>query len=189
MDRKTIEMIAYESRKIVDSPDLEKILVAQEDSSLRSPGTEAHYYRFLYRLAQFMKPKLSLELGTHTGISARCLAEGNPEGQVITVNNHWELKEENVRPNIRYCIHDSLVPVELPGSIDILFSDTFHDGVRPLNEYHLYKDKMAEGGVVFFDDIFIFDMMKKFWSDFNPEKGQKFELPIHGWVGFGVVLL
>jgi predicted O-methyltransferase YrrM len=181
--------IAEKSRQMVESPELEKILQAQEDLSLKTPGVEAHYYRFFYRLAQAMNPKVILELGTHTGISAACLAEGAPKARVITVNNHNEIKEENHRGNVEYRIHDSLEKIDIPEGIDILFLDTWHDGIRCANEYRLYEANVNPGGLILFDDVYLFDCMKNFWGNFSPIRGEKFEIPVHGWVGFGVVLL
>lgn len=188
MTREQIEKLAYESQKVIESP-LEKIICTQEDASLRSPGVPAHYYRFLYQLARIVKPKLTLELGTHSGISAACLAEGYPEGSVITVNNRNELMPECARENVIYEIRDSLSMLNLPGKIDILFIDTDHDGIRCLQEYNLYIEHMRIGGIVMFDDISLFDCMRDFWKEFNPAEGEKFTIPVHGGAGFGVVLL
>ena len=187
--REFIDRIVVESRMIMKSEALEAIVRSQEDASLRSPGVEAHYYRFLYRLAQETKPRLSLELGTHTGISAACLAEGNPDGKVVTVDIAPFVRDDCRRSNIQYQTQDSLTPIRFIEPIDILFLDTNHDGVHPLQEYLLYKDFMSPNGVIFFDDIFLLECMKKFWEAFIPERGEKFEIPVHGGAGFGVVLL
>jgi predicted O-methyltransferase YrrM len=181
--------LVEEARRPVDLPDLEKVLQTQQARSITSPGVDAHYYWFLYRLAQTILPKISLELGTHTGISAACLADGNPKGKVLTVNNHAEILEENKRPNIEYFLRDSLDKIEILGGIDILFIDTYHDGIRCRQEYELYEADINPGGVILFDDIHLFDCMNNFWADFTPKRGEKFELPLHGGAGFGVVLI
>lgn len=168
----------------IENAQLEAILQRQEDASLKSPGVEAHYYRYLYRLAKEQKPRVSVELGTHSGISAACIAEGNPDGRVVTVNHHEQLREECRRPNVTYLLQDSYadVPVE---SIDLLFIDTDHDGIRPKNEFLKHSSKVTPGGVVLFDDVNLFDCMRKFWAEFNPEGWIKFILPVHGNAGFG----
>ncbi len=187
--KKFIEDLAISSNRQVESESLERIISTQEDASLRSPGVAAHYYRFLYKLAQEMRPKMTLELGTHTGISAACLAEGYPEGKVITIDVASLCKEECRRPNIEYLKQDSLVLPVLTDRIDILFIDTVHDGVRCRKEYDLYLPFMNRPGLIFFDDITLTNEMKGFWDNFTPIEGEKFELPIHGGAGFGVVLL
>lgn len=183
-----LKRIAFEAQRGIEDAKIEAMVNLQEDASLRSPGVAAHYYRFFYRLVQEMKPALSLELGTHTGISAAVLAAGYPEGKVITVNNRSELMESCRRPNVEYRTHDSLQDIELPGQIDILFIDTDHDGMRCIKEYELYIERVRPGGLVFFDDIHLLQCMKNFWNSFDPKEGEKLELPVHGDAGFGVVI-
>lgn len=188
--RQDLEAIAKTCNRPIPSP-LEYIVRSQEISSLKSPSVDADYYRFIYRLCQMINPGFILELGTHTGISAACFAEGAPEAKIITVNNKVELRDECRRPNVTYLTQDSLQKIDLQGrSIDILFSDTFHDGVVPLKEFQLYRSDMSEGGIIFFDDITLKEPMSRFWDEFVPPQGcEKFELPIHGWAGFGVVIM
>jgi predicted O-methyltransferase YrrM len=187
--RNQLEQLAVSTNRKVDTEELETLINKQEDASLISPGVAAHYYRFLYRLAQLMQPKVKLELGTHTGISAACLAEGCPKAKVITVDIDDVVRKEHRRPNVTYLHHDSLQKVDLPGKIDILFLDTFHDGIRPMNEYKLYEADVADGGMIFFDDIYLLECMKVFWSVLSPVRGEKFDLPVHSSAGFGAILI
>jgi predicted O-methyltransferase YrrM len=184
-----LEKLAIDSKRSIEIESLEGIVNRQEDASLQCPGIEAHYYRFFYRLAELIKPEFTLELGTHTGISAACLATGNPEGLVVTINNKQQLNNECRRDNIIYLIQDSLTKIVQNKKIDILFIDTDHDGIRCMEEYKLYKDSMAENGIIFFDDIYLLDCMKTFWNNFIPAFGKKFELNVHGTAGMGVILL
>ena len=187
--KEEMEKLVFDSQKVLGSG-LEVIVCTQEDASLKSPGVPAHYYRYLYFLADKIKPKLSVELGTHTGISAACIAEGYSEGKVITIDNHNYLREECKRRNIEYWIQDSLATLKRPiDDINLLFIDTAHDGVRAKNEYNYWLKYMADDGIVLFDDINLNDEMKQFWASFNPTEGLKFELLVHGWAGFGVILL
>lgn len=188
VDRGLLEELCFKSQvKLPDS--LESIVCTQEDASLKSPSVPAHYYRFLYALTALKKPKLWLELGTHTGISSACLAEGYTEGDGITVNILEELRMDCVRFNVEYFPkHDSLIPVDLYHKIDILFIDTDHDGKRCLAEFNLYRDQLAPNAIVMFDDISLLPCMERFWREFNPEGFEKFELPIHGWAAFGVLI-
>ena len=45
------------------------------------------YLRYLWALAREFKPKLIIEYGTWKGLSALHLAEGNPEGKVISIDD------------------------------------------------------------------------------------------------------
>jgi predicted O-methyltransferase YrrM len=56
--------------------------------------------RLLSRFSGLMKPNLVLDIGTFTGYSAMCLAEGlAPQGKVITLEEDVEL-ERSIRENI-----------------------------------------------------------------------------------------
>ena len=58
--------------------------------------------RVLSFLSQMIRPKRILELGTFTGYSALCLAEGLPEdGELITIEHNDEL-EEIIRHNFAH---------------------------------------------------------------------------------------
>src|SRR5258707_5762333 len=53
--------------------------------------------RFLSMVSKMIRPKTILEIGTYTGYSALCLAEGlQPEGKLITIDINEEL-ENRVR--------------------------------------------------------------------------------------------
>ena len=56
--------------------------------------------RVLSMISHMLRPKRILELGTFTGYSALCLAEGLPEdGELITIEHNDEL-EETIRRNL-----------------------------------------------------------------------------------------
>lgn len=56
--------------------------------------------RLLSMLSHMLRPKRILELGTFTGYSALCLAEGLPEdGKLVTIEHNDEL-EERIRKNL-----------------------------------------------------------------------------------------
>lgn len=181
--------LTTEAKRPLGSEELERMVSVQEDASLRSPGVEAHYYRFFYFLAKEAKFKTIVELGTHTGISSACLAEGDPAARVVTVDHDKRVMPHARRANIEYLVQDSLVPAGGVKDIDLLFIDTDHDGVRCKAEYNLYLPLMAEKGLIFFDDIHLGAPMDNFWLGFMPAKGKKIELPVHGAAGFGMVYI
>lgn len=54
--------------------------------------------RFLSFLSQMLRPQRILELGTFTGYSALCLAEGlSEEGRLVTIDHNDELEETILR--------------------------------------------------------------------------------------------
>ena len=89
--------------------------------------------RVLSMISHMIRPKRILELGTFTGYSALCLAEGLAEdGQLITIEHNDEL-EETIRRNfnssplrekIELLIGDcKLVMDDLEGPFDLVFID------------------------------------------------------------------
>jgi len=89
--------------------------------------------RVLSLLSQMMAPKRILELGTFTGYSALCLAEGlHPDGELITIEHNDEL-EDTIHRNlaasplgrqIHLIIGDcqQVIPT-LQGEFDLIFMD------------------------------------------------------------------
>ena len=50
--------------------------------------------RFLSFISKILRPNFILEIGTYTGYSALCLAEGlRPEGKIITLDVNEELEK------------------------------------------------------------------------------------------------
>ena len=187
LNRKIIEELAIGDGILLPG-NLEQSISCQVDSAVRPAGVPAHYYRFLFRLVGLMKPALVLELGTSYGHSSSVMADACPDSKIITVNIMNELREECRRQNVVYVNNDSLVKVDLDRSIDILFIDTEHDGIRCEKEFDLYCKNLSKDSIVLFDDIHWTDGMRRFWPSFNPAGFEKFEIPAHGDAGFGVLL-
>lgn len=117
--------------------------------------------RFLSMISHLMQPRYILEIGTYTGYSALCLAEGlATDGRLITVDVNEEL-ESRVRAYFRqsgwndkidYRIGDAaqLIPT-LPGNMDLVFIDA--DKENYSTYYQLVLDKMNSGGVILADNV------------------------------------
>ena len=89
--------------------------------------------RVLSMISHMIRPKRILELGTFTGYSALCLAEGLPEGgQLITIEHNDEL-EDTIRRNLsRSSLADRIelrigdcrsVMADLEGPFELVFMD------------------------------------------------------------------
>ncbi len=106
--------------------------------------------RVLSMLSQMIRPKRILELGTFTGYSALCLAEGLTEdGKLITVEHNDEM-EDSIRRNL------ALSP--LGEKIELVIGDA-KEAMRRLGERREAK------GVEVFDLVFI-DADKKEYCDY-----------------------
>ena len=110
--------------------------------------------RVLSMISHMIRPKHILELGTYTGYSALCLAEGLAEGGELTTIEHNDELEETIRRNlersplgerIRLIIGDAAEEISRPMSdvssrmYDLVFIDadkreycTYIDAVYPL---------------------------------------------------------
>lgn len=121
-----------------------------------------HYQgRVLSMLSHMIRPKRILEIGTYTGYSAMCLAEGLQEyGLLITIDVNEELEElvnsyiekSGMRNQIMNLVGDALdIIPNLDGEFDLVFIDA--DKMNYINYYHLVFDKVKKGGYIIADNI------------------------------------
>jgi caffeoyl-CoA O-methyltransferase len=120
-----------------------------------------HYQgRVLSMLSFMIRPKRILEIGTFTGYSGLCLAEGLLEGaELITIDINEELEDRvrgyfsqsNKSHLISYLIGDATKVVSiLEGSFDLVFIDA--DKHNYLRYYELVFDKVPSGGFILVDN-------------------------------------
>ncbi len=117
--------------------------------------------RFLAMISKLMQPQFILEIGTYTGYSALCLAEGLAEnGQLITIDVNEELESftrpffeaSSFRHQIDYRIADAKDELmQIEGPFDLVFIDA------DKRNYALYFDlvinKMRKGGLILVDNV------------------------------------
>lgn len=117
--------------------------------------------RLLSMLSKIHRPKTVLELGTFTGYSALCLAEGLDAGGTIhTVEGNLETAfwaEQNITASPfadRIQIHKGqaadILPT-LPDSFDLIFMDGDKRGYP--DYFHQLIDRMNPGGLLLADNI------------------------------------
>lgn len=117
--------------------------------------------RVLSILSKMIMPKMVLEIGTYTGYSALCLAEGlKKDGKIITIDRNEELEsrvksyfeESDFGKNIDFRIGDALeiIPI-LEEKFDLIFIDA--DKTNYLNYYNLVIDKLASGAFIIADNV------------------------------------
>lgn len=117
--------------------------------------------RVLSMIAKMIRPKRILELGTYTGYSAICLAEGLPEdGELITIDRNDELQDLITRSvnesayghKIKQVIGDAMTEIDrLEGEFDLVFIDA--DKSNYLNYYHKLIDRIPSGGYILIDNV------------------------------------
>ena len=117
--------------------------------------------RFLSFISKLQQPKLIVEIGTYTGYSALCLAEGLAEnGKLISIDVNEETSafaksfiEKTAYTNkIELVLADAkdYIPT-IKEEIDLVFIDA--DKKNYLNYYHLVIDKLKSGGLIIADNV------------------------------------
>ena len=117
--------------------------------------------RVLSMISYMLRPKRILEIGTYTGYSAICLAEGLAEdGKLITLDKNEEIEEmvrdyfeeAGLSDKIDYRIGDamSLIP-DIEGPFDLVFIDA--DKKNYLNYFNLVFEKVRIGGFIVADNV------------------------------------
>jgi len=117
--------------------------------------------RVLAMISHMMAPKRILEIGTYTGYSALCLAEGlTADGKLITLDINEELEsrvrgyfaESGLGAKIDFRIGNALeiIPT-LNEMFDLVFIDA--DKENYARYYDLVIDKVRTGGVLLADNV------------------------------------
>jgi len=117
--------------------------------------------RFLSMISKMITPKHILEIGTFTGYSAVCLAEGLSEGgklHTIEVNEELAIQNEMLfnSANLGSVITTHYGnAVEILPQIDVKFDLIFVDAdkVNYVNYFNLCIDKLEAGGFMLADNV------------------------------------
>jgi caffeoyl-CoA O-methyltransferase len=117
--------------------------------------------RLLALLSRLKQPKFILEIGTFTGYSAVCLAEGlQPEGLLITIEANEELEsriqtyfaQTEKKEQIQLIIGQALEVIpNLDYSYDLVFIDA--DKANYINYFDLVIEKVNRGGLIIADNV------------------------------------
>ncbi|MCF6241464.1 MAG: O-methyltransferase [Bacteroidales bacterium] len=117
--------------------------------------------RILSMISKMIQPKTILEIGTYTGYSALCLAEGLRTGGVLhTIELNDELEnfilqffnKSSYKNQINLHIGDALKIIpQMPDEIDLVFIDA--DKRVYLDYYQLLIDKVRSGGIILADNV------------------------------------
>ncbi len=117
--------------------------------------------RTLAMFSQMLQPQRILEIGTYTGYSALCLAEGlAPDGKLITLEANEELASfiqsyltrSELKDKIELKIGQALdiIPT-LNETFDLVFIDA--DKKNNANYYDIIFDKIRPGGYIIADNV------------------------------------
>ncbi|MDG1394904.1 MAG: O-methyltransferase [Flavobacteriaceae bacterium] len=153
----------YVVRHSEDEPALLKTLTRETYQKILQPRMLSGHYqgRVLSVLSKLIRPKSILELGTFTGYSALCLAEGlDKNGVLHTIDINEELvafqrtyfDKSGFGSQIIQHLGSALdiIPT-LDTSFDLVFMDA--DKTNYINYFHQIIDKLNPGGVILSDNV------------------------------------
>ncbi len=120
-----------------------------------------HQGRVLSLISNMIKPQNILEIGTFTGYSALCLAEGLTEnGKLITIDINEELQDRvqgyfddsDYANQIQYLIGNAMEIIpSINETFDLVFIDA--DKINYSHYYNLVLDKVNKGGFIIADNV------------------------------------
>ena len=117
--------------------------------------------RFLSIISKLIKPKKILEIGTYTGYSAICMAEGLIENGVIhtidineelcSIQNKYFKKTSNNNSIVQYVGDAKNIIDNINETFDLVFLDA--DKENYIEYYKLFIDKVKKGGLIIADNV------------------------------------
>lgn len=153
----------YVTKHSEDEPTVLKELDRETNLTTLQPRMLSGHFqgRFLSLLSKIIYPKAILEIGTFTGYSAICLAEGMAKnGTLYTIDVNEELHDlqrkyfnkSGFGDQIKQYVGDAL---EIIPELDTKFDLVFIDADKPnyVNYFDLIIDKMNPGGIILSDNV------------------------------------
>lgn len=121
----------------------------------------AYQGRLIAMISKLINPTTILEIGTYTGYSALCLAEGmKVNGTLYTIDKNEELEsfshnyfqKSPYKNNIKQLVGNALeiIPT-IQDSFDLVFIDA--DKSNYINYFNMIINKMNSGGVILSDNV------------------------------------
>ena len=117
--------------------------------------------RLLSMFSNMIHPHRILEIGTFTGYSAICLAEGlAPNGKIITIDKNQELQdiiehylsEAKISNQVEFILGDAMKVIpKLKGNFDLVYLDA--DKSNYCKYYDLIIDRVETGGYIVADNV------------------------------------
>jgi predicted O-methyltransferase YrrM len=157
------ELASYvEAHSQVENELLKKINRETHLEVLRPRMLSGHLQgRVLSIFSKMIAPKNILEIGTYTGYSALCMAEGlKKDGKLITIDKNEELEnrvssyfnESSFGHQIQLMVGDAneIIPT-LELNFDLIFIDA--DKTNYLNYYNLVVENLKSGAFIIADNV------------------------------------
>jgi caffeoyl-CoA O-methyltransferase len=157
------DILEYSEKNSQQEPEILQELNRETHLKILNPRMLSGFFqgRLLSIISKLIKPKKVLEIGTYTGYSAICIAEGmNKNGIIHTIDKNEELntiqkkyfKKSGLENNIiQYngCALD-IIP-KIKEKFDLIFIDA--DKENYINYFNLVIDKLNNNGVILADNV------------------------------------
>ena len=157
------DILEYSEKYSQQEPEILQELNRETHLKIVNPRMLSGFFqgRLLSIISKLIKPKKVLEIGTYTGYSAICIAEGmNKNGIIHTIDKNEELntiqkkyfKKSGLENNIiQYngCALDIIPKIE--EKFDLIFIDA--DKENYINYFNLVIDKLNNNGVILADNV------------------------------------
>ena len=157
------DILEYSEKYSQQEPEILQELNRETHLKILNPRMLSGFFqgRLLSVISKLIKPKKVLEIGTYTGYSAICIAEGmNKNGIIHTIDKNEELntiqkkyfKKSGLENNIiQYngCALDIIPKIE--EKFDLIFIDA--DKENYINYFNLVIDKLNNNGVILADNV------------------------------------
>ncbi len=153
----------YVVRHTENEPELLRRLTRETFQKILQPRMSSGPYqgRVLSMISKLINPKNILEIGTFTGYSTLCLAEGlQVEGKLHTIDINEELIDfqrkyfdasehgSKIHQHLGNALH--VIP-KLETNFDMVFIDADKDNY--VNYFNLIIDKLDSGGIILSDNV------------------------------------
>lgn len=157
------ELESYIENHSEDEPELLQQLNRETCQKILQPRMLSGQYqgRVLSMISKLVNPKYILEIGTYTGYSALCLAEGlRKEGELHTLDVNEELYDLQRtyfdKSDYGTQIHQHLgngleIIPKLNRTFDLIFIDADKENYSAY--FHLVIDKLKSGGIILSDNV------------------------------------
>lgn len=146
-----------------DEPQLLQQLNRETNQKILQPRMLSGHFqgRVLSMISKLIQPKTILEIGTYTGYSALCLAEGmHKDGELHTIDINEELHDfqrkyfdksgfgERIIQHLGNAL--DIIP-KLDTTFDLVFIDA--DKENYVNYFYVIIDKLNPGGIILSDNV------------------------------------
>ena len=157
------ELEHYIENHSEDEPELLHQLNRETHQKILQPRMLSGHYqgRVLSMISKLVNPKFILEIGTYTGYSAICLAEGlQKDGELHTIDINEELADfqrkyfdqSDYGTQIHQHVGNALEIIpNLDRTFDLVFIDADKENYG--NYFHLIIDKLKTGGIILSDNV------------------------------------